>query len=148
MNPNNDVKNLQIHPITKTYIVNDKNKFMALPHGPTNKIEDQKLLSKTDNNITDNAQSLFFSDSYFFTAIFNANTFDEKITLVNNIIDSEHNIQTVSFIMVKLITTIDDVSDKKIEELIKVYDKYYKVYENKTLSYGELYDLIKDKITK
>lgn len=138
--------NSLIHPITKTFLNDEKDKYLSMPHGPTNNIESQKMFSKTNNNISENANELFFSDSYFFTAIFNANTFDEKILTINNILDSGHNVQTVGFILGKFINTLDNTNDKNIEELIKMYDKYYKKYENVTLSYSELYDLIKNKL--
>ena len=136
--------NSLIHPITKTFLNDEKEKYMSMPHGPTNNIESQKMFSKINNNIAENANELFFSDSYFFTALFNANTFEEKISTVNNILDSGHNIQTVGFILGKLLETLDNTNDKNIEELIKIYDKYYKKYKGKTLTYSELYTLIKN----
>ena len=76
----NDDKEI-IHPIMLTFVVNDCDKYLSMPIGKTNKISDQKVFSSTIGPIERDYKKLFFSADYFFTAIFNCNTFDEKIEL-------------------------------------------------------------------
>jgi hypothetical protein len=134
-----------IHPITLTFIDDESNnKHLIMPKGLTNNIEDQKFFSKHDTSI-DNAdyKSLFFSDDYFFTAIFNANAFSDKVKLMHDIIKSNYSKQTTGYMLTRMIKTIKHANDKNIEDLIKIYIEYYKKYDNKTMSYSELYDEVK-----
>jgi len=92
-----------IHPITNTIIKNVTNKHLVMPSGPSNRLVDQKMLSNNGEDITNmDAKALFFSDEYFFTAIFNANSFDEKIVLMKNIILANYDKQTVGYLLQRL----------------------------------------------
>lgn len=133
-----------IHPITLVSIENDNSKFLTLPSGSTNKLSDQNYFSRHDNGVVTDYNAVFFSDEYFFTAVFNANTFDEKIETVSNIIKANYSKHTVGLILQRLIKVVTNVNDKKMQDLIKLYSEYYKKYEEKDITYSELYEKIKN----
>lgn len=133
-----------IHPITLISINNDKNKFLTLPSGPTNKLSDQNYFSRHNNGVVSDYNNVFFSDEYFFTAVFNANTFDDKIKIVSDIIKANYSKHTVGMILQRLINVVKNINDKKMQDLIKLYSDYYKKYEEKDISYSELYEKIKN----
>lgn len=134
-----------IHPITYTIIKNDITKHLIMPIGATNKISDQKFLSKQGMDITNmDRDVLFFSDGYFFTVFFNANTFEEKIKLIEKTMKSDYDKQTIGYLLQRMVNTIEISNDKIIETLIKLYTEYYKKYDNKVMLYSELYEEIKN----
>ncbi len=133
-----------LHPIILKIVNNDSNKYLSMPTGPTNEIDKQKIFSKTHDEIRTDYEKIFFSNDYFFTAIFNCNTFEEKIQLLNEILNSDYSKQTVGLILERMIQTITSTNDKKIDDLVKIYKKYYKKFDNQDISYGELYDKVKN----
>lgn len=139
----NDEKTI-IHPITLVSINNDSNKYLTLPTNKSNKLSEQNYFTSREGELNTNYESLFYSDEYFFIAIFNANTFDEKIEVVNNILKSDYNKNTVGLVLSRLIKAVNEVNDKKMQDLISIYSKYYKKYDNKDIQYSELYDKIKN----
>lgn len=133
-----------IHPITLVPINNDSNKYLTLPISKSNKLSEQNYFTRHEGELNTDYDSIFYSDEYFFIAMFNANTFDEKIEVVNNIMKSNYNKNTVGLILSRLLKAVDNVTDKKMQDLISVYSKYYKKYDNKDIQYSELYDKIKN----
>lgn len=133
-----------IHPISLTVVNNDSTKFLSLPSGPTNKISDQTYFSKSNHGINTDYNSIFYSHDYFFIAVFNAHTFDEKIEVIRNMMKANSNKNTVALILERLNKVITNINDKKMQELVSLYSEYYKKYEDTLIPYSELYDKIKN----
>jgi len=134
------------HPILLNFVTNDKQKHLTMPFGNTNKLSDQKyFINKTSKSIfPTNNNEIFFSNEYFFKAMFNASTFDEKIALLSDMLNSDHNEQTIGLILGKVLLTFDDINDQKINSLVEIYSKYYKKYKNIDMEYSELFLKVKN----
>ena len=134
-----------LHPITLKIIKNEPDKHLVLPYGDSNVLNDQKnFINKIDNVIIEkNYEKIFFSDDYFFKAIFNVNTFEEKINIIDLLINKNNHVNTIEYILECFKNTVDKISDNKLQLLINLYIKIYSFYHNKQLTYQESYELIK-----
>lgn len=135
-----------LHPVTLTIIKNEPDKYMMLPQGDDELLSKQKFFLKTKEKVTINTDydDIFLSDEYFYNAIFNTSTFDKIIETLKNIILSDYNINTVSYLLNRFIDTLtkENLSDKNFEELINLYNLFYEQFQKKTLEYSQLRSIV------
>jgi len=153
-----DKKNVKmiLHPLTLTFVPNEKDKYMTVPVLITdnnkiddkNKLTDYKFFTKNKGSLDTDYDKIFMSDEYFFMATIGANTFEKQVESIKTFIDNSHNINTIGYLLERLNKIFKNIhiDDKQMENLVDLYDRYYKKYENKVIPYSELYELIKNKI--
>jgi hypothetical protein len=139
--------NLIIHPITLHNINNEQNKYLTMPVGKTNIISEQSFFTDIQQPINTNHEELFFSHEYYFKIVFNADDFDSCLASIYNIMDSDCDPETASFLISRFLKMFTTLNDKKLHDMIELNIKYYSRFENKNYNYSEMSELIKNKFS-
>ena len=134
-----------IHPITLSDVPNEKNKYLTMPTGPTNNMNEQSFFTSVKQPINNNHMDLFLSNEYFFKAMFNAEDFDSCIEVLNTIMDSDCHPETAAFLVKRFTGIFMTSNDSKKQEFINIHIKYYSKFENKDYTYAEIYEKIENK---
>ena len=136
-----------IHPITLHGVTNIKGKYISMPIGKSRITNEQNFFDDKDNNISEKHEQLFLSDSYFFKAIFGAETIDDIVTSIKSMSES-NDIETMGYILKRFITSVIEANDQQIYDISEIYIKYYSDVENKIYTPNEMNDTIRNQIAE
>lgn len=134
-----------LHPITLHFIKNESSKFLTLPYGESNELGKQEYFTNESGPVNNNYNMIFNSADYFMKANFNATTFDEKIKVIDDRLTLENHKETIGFMISRLISSVQLISESEMEKIVTLYIKFYSTYNNEILTYSEVFDLVKKK---
>lgn len=134
-----------LHPITLHFISNEPGKYLTMPEGSSDRMLNQEYFSSHVDSVNINHNDLFYSDNYFFKAIFSSPTFEDKIKVISDLIVPENHKETVGYMLNRFAKTVTEVTDSNKQDLISLYIKFYAVFEGRELTYSEVFSLVGEK---
>lgn len=131
------------HPILLLDLKNQPSKKLTLPQGSDDQIANQIFF--TDEDIEPNLEhdKIFYSDEYFFIALFNTTTFDDHIDAIINLINQNSHSNTIAYLIKRFVQIQFPQKDINIEKYIELYRTYDKKYKNEEKTYAFYYDVVK-----
>jgi len=137
-----------IHPITLHIVMNKSNKFLSMPSGTSELLSKQNYFTNNADNleISTNHNEIFLSSEYYFKAIFNVASFEDRLTLMNEIIDSNReNIDTIRYIFSRFTQTFKTLCRKQLYDIINIEIKFQKQLYDKNISFSEMNKIVRKK---
>jgi len=139
------------HPLLLNLINSDKKIYAILPDSKLltndNKIENYNLVSSNNSNNTNNiidSKDIFNSPSYFLLCSFNITKWEDAYQVINSLIESENNIDTINFIIDMILHVFfESIDDIETDKLIEFYKKYFLKYFKISIDYRKIFKIIR-----
>lgn len=132
------------HPILLLDLKNQPNKKLTLPQGSSDQISEQIFFTEDDIEPNLDHNAIYYSNEFFFKAIFTTVTFDDHIDSILNLMDQNRNSNTIAYLISRFEKIKFPHKEINIEKIIQLYSSYDKKYKNEEKTYAFYYDVVKN----